>query len=468
MKISVVPFPKLTSSTVKTVLFLLLLTVSLVATAQPSHWRYALSVGRTKPFTHLTTAQPIADDRLTVNSRTVGSVRAALERSLSTHLSLRASVGHTTAGYGFRSANRFRDTTGRIFSQSVTSSRSTGTNLTVGTLGFTFNSNAYGRAILTAGFDGVVRINSGAGATRRLSGGTSTGSTTFQGVTQVYETVYLFETQPLSPVTWGMAARLGLDYRLSKRSFITTEISYTKGFGYVLRAASTDLRIDGVVNQGRYESRGSNVTVQIGYKRSLFRVNPLDPLSFTPYNRPEFAPQRTLSAEQRHATFRRRAWQYELRGSYRFLTALNTRGRLVGTGSSILGTGGTVGYFVAQRQLVGLAVDYQRYGDGSAPGRIGDFVQMGPLFRTYAGRGRVAPYLEGGYQAGWFAGPSAPKRFVESLPLTLGFSIRAGESVRLNASYGVRCFWQDHQGVSTLTLPQLGLTFSPKPLVKQS
>lgn len=468
MNESIVLRKKRTSLTVKTVLFLPLLLAPLLTPAQPSHWRYSLSVGRVKPFTQLTTTQPIADDRLTVDSRAVVSVRAALERSISTNVSLRASVGHMTVGYGFSSANSFRDTTGRVLGRSVSSSRSVGGNLTLGTLGVTFNSRAYGRTILTAGLDGVVRINTDRTTAGRRSGGTSSGSTTIQGVTQSYETVYVFESERLSPVTLGVAARLGLDYRLSQRSFITTEISYTHGFGPVLKAVSTDLRIDGVVNQGRYASQGSNVAVQIGYKRNLFRVNPLDPLPFTPYNKPEFAPQRALSDDQRQATFRRRAWLYELRGSYRPIMGLSIRGgRRVNTGSSVLGTGGTVGYFFAQRQLVGLAVDYQWYGDGTAPGRIGNFTQIGPIFRTYAGRGRVSPYLEGGYQVGWFAGPLSPKRFVSSLPLTMGFSVRAGELVRLNVSYGVRYFRQYGQGGTTPGLPQLSLTILPKPSVSR-
>lgn len=370
-------------------------------------------------------------------------------------------------GYGFSSAFAFRDTTGRVLGRSIASSRSTGNSLTIGMLGVTFNSKAYGRTILTAGLDGVIRVNSDAGTTRRRSGGTGTTTFTIQGVTQVYETTYLFESQPMSPVTFGVTARIGLDYRLSRRSFITTEVSYTKGFGYVLNAASTDLRIDGVVNQGRYGSRGSNVAVQIGYKRNLFRVNPLAPLQFTPYNQPEFASQYRLSAEQREATFRRRSWLYELRGGYRPITGLSTQGRRVNTGSSIVGTGGTVGYFFTPRQLVGLALDYQWYGDGTGPGRIGDFVQIGPVFRTHAGRGRIAPYLEGGYQAGWYAGPLSPKRFVGSVPLTMGFSVRAGELVRVNASYGLRYFRQGGRAGTTQPLPQLSLTFSPKPSVNR-
>lgn len=434
----------------------------MLVVAQSSHWRYSLSVGRTKPFTSLTTARPIADDRLRVYSRANMSVQAALERSIRANLSLRVSIGHTQVGYGFSSTNLFRDTTGRVVIRSVGSSRSSGNGLTVGTLGVTVNSRAYGRTILTAGIDGVVRINSRADQTGRRSGGRSSGSTTIQGLTQRYETIYEFESQQMSTVTFGVAARLGLDYRISKRGLLSTQISYTQGFGSVLDAASTDLRIDGVANEGRYISRGSNVAVQIGYKRSLFRVNPLDPLQFTPYNKPKPTSPHFLTPEQRRNTFRAKSWLHEFRGNYGPLTGRSIRGTRVNTGSAILGIGGTTGYFFANRHSVGIAVDYQQYGDGFSTGFIGNFLQVGPIIRTYAGRGRVAPYLEGGYQVGWFAGSLTPGRFVKSVPITMGFSVRVNESVRLNASYHMRYVQQRGRRGTSPALPQLSLSFSPK------
>lgn len=446
----------------KTVLSVLLSFLPYLVVAQSSHWRYTLSVGRTKPFTSLTTARPIADDRLTVYSRANMSVQAALERSIRNNLSLRASIGHQQVGYGFSSTNSFRDTTGRVLGRSISSSRSTGNGLTVGTLGLTVNSRTYGRTILTAGLDGVIRVNGRASLTGRRSGGRSTSSTTIQGIPQRYETIYEFESQPMSPVTFGVAGRVGLDYRISKRGLISTQISYTQGFGSVLDAVSTDLRIDGVPNEGRYSSRGSNVTVQLGYKRNLFRVNPLDPLQFTPYNKPDLASRRTLTPEQRQQTFRAKSWLYELRSNYGPLTGRSIRGARVNTDLASWGVGGNVGYFFANRHSIGLAVDYQQYGDGPFSRLFGNFLQAGPVLRTYAGRGRVAPYLEGGYQMGWFVGPLTPSRFVSTVPVTAGFSVRVNESVRLNGSYAMRYFWQQGRQGTTPGLPQLSLSYSPK------
>lgn len=446
----------------KTVLSLLLSVLPLLLMAQSSHWRYSLTVGQTKPFTNLTTATPITDGRLTVYSRANVSAQAALERSIRNNFSLRASIGHVQVGYGFSSANSFRDTTGRVVARTVGSSRSSGNGLTVGTLGFTLNSRAYGRTILTAGLDGVVRVNNRAGQTGRRSGGRSSGSTTIQGITQRYETIYEFETQRMAPVTFGVAARLGLDYRMGKRGLLTTQISYTQGFGPVLDAASTDLRIDGMANEGRYSSQGSNVALQIGYKHNLFRVNPLDPLQFTPYNKPELTPRRFLTPEQRQRTFSAKSWLHEFRGSYGSLIGRSARGTRVNTGMAIWGVGGNTGYFFADRHLIGLAVDYQQYGDRSSSRLIGNFLQLGPIVRTYAGRGRVAPYLEGGYQLGWFVGPLTPIRFVGSVPVTGGFSVRVNESVRLNASYAMRYFWQQGRRGTAPAMPQLSLSFFPK------
>lgn len=435
----------------KTVLSFLLSLLPLLVMAQPSHWRYSLAVGRTKPFTHLTTAKPIADERLTIFSRAGMSGQVALERSIRDNLSLRASIGHMRVGYGFNSLNLIRDTTGRVLARTGSGSGSSGGGLTVGTLGVTVNSRRHNRTILTAGLDGVVRVNNRAAQAGRRSGGHLSGSFSVQGRTQRYQTDYEFESLRISPVTLGVATRVGLDYRLGKRGLFSTEISYTKGFGPVMEAVSTNLRIDGDANEGRYNSRASNVAVRIGYKHSLFRVASLDPLQFTPYNKPELAPPRFLTPEQRQLTFKARSWLLEPRIGYRPRTGLN-----------ILGVGSNAGYFFANRHLVGVSVDYQHYGDGYSPLLVDKLLQVGPIFRTYAGRGRVAPYLEGGYQVGWYFGPLVQTRFVKSVPITMGFSARISESFRLNASYGVRYLRQRGRTSMAPAMPQLSLSFLPK------
>ena len=436
----------------KTVLFSLLSFMPFLVIAQPGHWRYSLNVGQAKPFTHLITEKPIEAGRLTINSPAGVSLQAALERSIRDNLSLRASIGHQQIRYDISTSYAIRDTTGQILGRMGSGSRSLGSGLTVGTLGVTLNSRTIGRTILTTGLDGVIRVNTSPDRAGQRTGGRGGGSTTVQGQTQTYGGVYEFETQRIEPVTFGLAARVGIDYRLSKRGLFSVGISYTKGFGYIRNAVSTDLQIDGVVNEGSYSSRASSVAGYIGYKHSLFRVNPLAPFQFTPYNQPELAPPRFLTPQQRQNTFTAKSWLYELRGSYRPIYDLN-----------VLGVGGNIGYFFANRYLVGLSIDYRRYGGVYSPLSFGNLIQIGPIVRGYAGRGRVAPYLEGGYQVGWIFGGITPTRFTSSLPIAFGFSIRVSESVRLNPSYTVRYFQQKGRSDAWPGLPQLSLSFSPKP-----
>lgn len=343
-----------------------------------------------------------------------------------------------------------RDTAGRVLGWSASRARSIGHSLSVGAVGITYNSPAWGRTIFTAGVDGVIRINGSPDQDGRKTGGRGESTVVVQGQTQRYEQIYEFETQRAKSVTYGVAARAGIDYRISKRGFLSLEMNYTKGFGYVRKAVSTDLQFDGINNTGSYGSRASNLGVQIGYKHNLFRVNPLDPFQFTPYNKPEFNPRDPLTPEQRQNTFRAQSWLYEVRGSYR-------------PGASVAGVGGKAGYFFANRYLIGLSAEYQWYGS-TYSSLTGNLLQVGPMVRAYAGRGRIAPYLESGYQAGWVVGGIMSTRFVSSVPVTLGFSIRASESVRLNVSYA---FQYTQQGGRTSTgpgLPQLSLSFLPKSL----
>lgn len=435
----------------KTVLSALFLVLSFSGWAQPSHWRYALYLGLAKPYTHLTTANPIPDDRLIIDSPTGPSLQAVLERSIRPNFSLRTSIKHQQITYNTSTSMAIRDTAGRVLGWIGSGGKSLGAGLTVGTLGVTFNLPALGRTIFTAGLDGVIRVNSSPDQEGLKTGGRGSGTVAAQGQVQNYETIYEFETQRTKPLTYGLAARIGMDYRISKRGLFSVEMNYTKGFGYVRRAISTDLQIDGVINRGSYSSRASNLVVQVGYKHNLFRVNPLDPLQFTPYNKPELNPRRLLTSGQRQNTFRAKTWLYELRSSYQSVH-----------GASTTGVGANAGYFFANRYSVGLSADYQRYGSTYAPSLIGSLLQLGPVVRAYAGRGRVAPYLEGGYQIGWIVGGITPTRFVRSVPITLGFSIRVNKSVRLNASYALRYIRQGNRTDTGPGLPQFSLSFSPK------
>ena len=433
----------------KTVLFIIAACGPLLAVAQPSHWRYSLAIGRAKPFTHLTTAKPILDERLQVSSPVGIPLQAALERSISKNVSVRASIGRIPISYTTNSTLIVRDSIGQPRFWVGGGGGSGSTNLTVGTLGVTLNSRTYGRTIFTAGLDGVIRVNGQADQAGRKSGGSSSGYTIIRGDTQRYEVKYPFISEQIRPVTFGLAARLGLDYRLSKRGLFRLEVSYTKGFGYVKNMASNDLLVDGVPNTGRYISRASNVAVHVGYTHSLFRVNPLDRLQFTPYNQFE-VPPRFITTEQRLTTFRAKAMLYELRGSYLPLTGL-----------TIAGAGGSWGYFFANRQMVGLSVDYQRYNDSYSSRAVGSLVQVGPIFRTYATRQRLSPYLEGGYQIGRFTSGLLSSRFVSSIPVTMGMSVRVNQSVRLNLSYATRFVKQNGRFRATQSIPQISLSYVP-------
>lgn len=420
-----------------------------VVLAQSSHWRYSLAMGYAKPFSKLKTALPISEERLLINSPTGLSLQAALERSVHQNISIRASIGHLNTPYAFRASAPLRDTTGRIFGYAGGGGRSIG-SLTVGTLGVTFNSSAYGRTIFTGGVDMVLRINNRPDVKGMKFGGRSSGTFTYQGTSQQYETVYEFDANAVNPLTAGLAFRLGVDNRISKRDILSVEASYTKGLGYVRHVTSTALQIDGVTNQGIYSGRASNLTVQIAYKHSLFTVNPLSRLQYTPYNQPQLNSRRLLTAEQRLATFRPRLWLTEFRVNY----ANRSSSRLMGAGLN-------GGYFFATQLMAGLTIDYQRVTDDYLPVPIADAAQVGPFIRAYAGRSKVAPYLEAGYQFGWFTNFQGKSQYLTSLPITVGLSARVSQTVRINASYVMRYYKPENQQI-VYNMPQLSVAFSPE------
>ncbi len=429
-------------------LLLLLLPSSLLA--QTSHWRYGLYVGLAKPFNHLVTNQPLPDQQLSITSPVNRSLQATVERSISPFLSLRVGIGITPDDYGFRSSSTIRDTTGKLLFNVGAESRSGG-SLAIGSAGLTVNSRLLGRVVFTGGLDAQVRANSSPGEASQISGGSSGVSSTVQGKQIRNEAIYRFRSAQISPITLGVALRAGFDYRMSKRSFFSVEATYMKGLAYTRNATATDLRIDGVRYEGRYFSRGSAIQFQVGYKHNLLRVNPTDRLQFTPYNQPQLNPPRYLSREQREETVKSKTWLYEVKAGY---------------WPQLIAPGLSAGYFLANRQMIGLSLDYMSFNSAYITKPIGQAVLVGPFFRTYAGRGRIVPYLEGGYQLGWvrsFAGSNT--QFTGVVSVGMGLGIRVNDRVRINPSYTIQQFSLAQR--ATLGLPKLSLTFSPGNVLSQ-
>lgn len=176
--------------------------------------------------------------------------------------------------------------------------------LGIGSAGLTVNSNLVGRVIFTGGLDVLVRTNPSPVEAGHISGGGSGGSVVVQGRKQSYETVYRFRSEAISRVTLGARARIGLDYHITERSCLLLEASYSRGFGCIYHATATNIRVDGVSYQGDYTSQCSSVQFQLGYKHSLFRVNPLSRLQFTPCNQPHLPAPRFHSTDEKQGTFK--------------------------------------------------------------------------------------------------------------------------------------------------------------------
>ncbi len=236
--------------------FSALLFLSITSFAQPGHWRVGVQVGTATVDNTLTTSPSIPNNRLAILSPAGVAIRATVERSLTPSLSVRVGLGSTVARMGFRTTNEVRDSTGRLL---ISSSGGAGSSsgLTTASAGLTFNSRAFGRVIFTGGLDGLVRINNRISTGDRLSGGRMSSSYTLTGGRQInHETVFLFRSGPIVPVTLGIAVRAGLDYRLSQRGVFSLEAAYNHGFGLIRKSTATELRLDGVAYEGEYSSRG--------------------------------------------------------------------------------------------------------------------------------------------------------------------------------------------------------------------
>jgi len=385
--------------------------------AQPGPWRVSLQGGVARTYNHFQTDRPLPENRFRFSNRIGVAAQLGLERSLTPRFSLRAGLGVLNLAQGTEEHYQLRDTVSGV--AVLGSGRSgSGFGVLMPSLGVGFNSRAYGRFVFTAGTDLVLRASLRGDESGRRFGGS--GGIRFGSDRK--ESTYLFRLQSVPPVTFGVAFRAGLDYRLSERAMLALTAQYHLGLGDLRRAVSDTLRFDGVDYAGTYRIQGSHVGVLVGLKYNLFRANPLSSLTYTPYN----GPLRRVGYEtdERTRTYRRGTW-------------------LVGVGGSGAATfsrfarhlyGLRAGYFGLDRTLVGLKANYLREAHSCG----GQWLVAGPLLRHQFTASRVSPFIELAYLWGgawandrWPGTPNPSIRYASCAP---GLAIRLGPYLRVDAS----------------------------------
>ncbi len=144
---------------VRKLLTICLLTGSFTVTAQPGLWRIGFQAGTANTRSDFTVTPAIAvNDQINVTTPVGTWWQANVERSIASHLSLKAGLGRMRLPYTISTYSELRDASGRVLLTTGGASGG-GDTFTYATLGLTANSPAWGPIILTAGIDLNLRYN---------------------------------------------------------------------------------------------------------------------------------------------------------------------------------------------------------------------------------------------------------------------------------------------------------------------
>lgn len=443
---------KLTSTVTQKVVTLMLLAIPWQATAQTGHWRLGFQAGTANTRSEFSITPAMPDKQLNVTTPVGLWWQANLERSISSHLSIRLGAGQIRLPYTIANTVRQLNASGQIVqAANVTFGRAD--RLTYGSLGLTANSSAWGPLIVTAGVDLTLRYNPEA-KTGRPYGGWSRFSLVSGPDSLGASQSTSFIPQPVSTFTVSVAPRLGVDIRVSKRAFISALATYNLGLGTIHRAPFTS-DLNGQPYSGFFTHKGSFMGYQAGIKYALGQVKPMSRLQYTAYNRPE--PKVAWYQEEKLRTFRKGSWLMSGRAAYfseRSSNGFDLSAQVQG------------GYFVADRLALGLKGKYIRdYRSATFP--VTRSWLLGPVVRYHLSRSRIAPFVEGGYQLGRVhfdataTNVSYPpiQETVRVLSLAGGVSARLSQTLRLDITAETQQFSYYPIPRKTAIRPEIGLTY---------
>ncbi|RCR65481.1 hypothetical protein [Larkinella punicea] len=428
------------------------LMVPVMVIAQPGHWRVGLQLGVAHTRSKLTATPAIPDNQFTFTTPTGTWWQANLERSMTSHLSLKVGMGRMRLPYSMSHHIALRDASGRVTLMSGGSSGG-GDAFSYASLGLIANTRAWGPVIVTAGLDLQGRYNRRAKSTFVYGGYGSSRVIRGPDTLRLF-TSNRFTPQPTAIFTLALAPQLGVDVRLSQRLFLGVVATYNLGLGYI-RQATSPIQI----NNERYESRfthsGSFMGYRAGLKYSIGKVKSLGTLHYTAYNQPQ--PQASWYEPERARTFRRKSWLTGGRMGY-FSERSSRQYEL-----SFQGYGG---YFIFNQVAVGLKGKYNRDYRFTTFPIIRSWL-LGPMVRLYATNSRIAPFVEGSYQMGKvhfdlrttpFPYP-AVERGIDVLSLGAGVSARLSDQFRLDLMAETQKFSNYPLSRASAVRPELGVTY---------
>lgn len=444
--------PKLASIATQKVLTQILLLVSLEVTAQTSHWRLGFQAGTATTRSEFKTTPAIPANQLKVITPVGFWWQVHLERSVTSHLSLKLGLGQMRLPYTIANTISLVDASGRIV-QTTGFASGRADQLSYTSLGLTANSSALGPLIFTVGIDLTLRYNPEAKSARPY--GSWSEFTLVSGQDTLRSTQSSsFTPQSVPTLSVAVAPRVGIDVRVSKRTFVAATATYSLGLGSVQRSSLTS-DINGQSYSGLFSHNGSLIGYQAGIKYALGQVRSLSRLQYTAYNRPE--PKVAWYRAEQERTFKKGYWLVGGRVSYfseRFSNGFDLSGQAQG------------GYFVADRLAVGLRGKYIRdYRSSSFP--ITRSWLIGPVVRYHLTSTRIAPFVEGAYQVGRVGFDGAATSFpyptiretVRVLSLVGGLSVRLNPALRLDLAAETQQFSYYPSNRKKTIRPGLGLTY---------
>ena len=400
-----------------------------------SPWRLSASLGPSLSYNRLSSDRPLPNGKFEAPDRLGAAFDLSAERSLTPNLSIRLGVRSANLKVGTRTSFISRDsTTGAVsgWGRNNGYTQFSPANLNVG---FTYNSRLlWRRLILTAGVDGSYIVNRFDGYVREKDDRKVDGH--WPGDVYRYELVSAHtRNNGLS-----LAFRTGVDYKLGQYRALTVQLLYNMGFRDLFHISTKELELNGVEYKANVVSKGSYLTLQVGYKQSLHWKRAGNYMS--PYNTP------VISHRSNRPDF--------TRGSA--MAGISGVGIPYQSGGSFANIALRGGYFVADRVLLGAAGfgAYSTIVPIEAPLRGW---AVGPMLRYHISTTAFSPFVEASYLMGQESGQTYRRgwQFVAVMP---GISFRLTKQLKADLGvYMLRPTYPVSEN-AVISLPQVGLHYS--------
>ncbi|TDB60860.1 hypothetical protein [Arundinibacter roseus] len=419
----------------KTLLYFFLGIFAAANSHAQSPWRLGVGLGPSLSYNTLSSDRPLPSGKFEAPDRFGVSFDLSAERSLTSHLSLRMGVRTSTLKVGTRTSFISRDSTGAVsgWGRNNGYTQFSPANLNAG---FTYNSRLLWRRLIVNGgadinyiinrYDGYVREKND----RKIDG---------HWPGDVYQ--YTLESSHTRNQGLSLSLRAGLDYKIGQYRSLSVQWLYNQGFRDLFTISTKELELNGVKYQANVVSKGSYLTMQVGYKQGLQWKKPgnyMSPYNAAlvgkrPANRPDFKAGSAMVGASGVAI------PYQTGGEF---ANVALRG----------------GYFVADRILLG-AVGFGAYSTivpVEAPLRGW---ALGPMVRYHISTTAFSPFVEAAYLMGEETGQTYRRgwQFVALMP---GVSFRLNRHLKADIGvYMLRPTYPVSEN-AVISLPQLGLHYS--------